>query len=110
MTGTIQGGTAQILTYTGPALALSYSNSQSLTIACRSHAVYISYSEGGLQSDSSRFKLQKINDSSAEGPDGMTLTFNTPSSGTLYFASASNTNTAQVYLWSVDCGKKVGAY
>ena len=106
MTGTIQGGTAQILTFNGPALALSYSNAQSLTIGCLSHAVYISYSEGGLQSDTTRFKLQKMNDAAAISPlNGMTLTFNTPSSGTLYFASTHNANTAQVYMWSVECAK-----
>jgi len=105
MSGTIQGGTAQTLTFNGPALALAYSNSQSLTIVCREHSVYIAYSEGGLQSDSSRFKLQKINNSAAEGPDGMTLTFNTPSSGVLYFASANASDTATVHMWSVECGK-----
>tara|TARA_S200002703_G_scaffold117136_1_gene102729 strand:- start:814 stop:1143 length:330 start_codon:yes stop_codon:yes gene_type:complete len=105
MSGTIQGGTAEILTHTGPALQLRYTNSQTLSIACRTHAVYISYSEAGLQSDASRFKLQKINDASAEGPDGMTLTFNTPSSGTLFFASANAGASATVYMWSIECGK-----
>ena len=105
MSGTIQGGTAQTLSFTGPALQLRYTNAQSLSIAAVTHAVYISYTEAGLQQDSTRFKLQKLNDASAEGPDGMTITFNTPSSGTLYFASANAGASATVHMWAIDCGK-----
>tara|TARA_R100000951_G_C2653280_1_gene185217 strand:- start:4970 stop:5293 length:324 start_codon:yes stop_codon:yes gene_type:complete len=106
MTGTIQGGTAQITTFDGPALALTYSDCQSLIISAYERPVYISYSEGGLQSELTRFKLQKVNDASAEGEYGLVLTFNTPSSGTLYFASANATNDALVTMWAISCGKK----
>jgi len=110
MTGTIQGGIADILTSPQDPLALTYTDAQTIHIACYNHAVYISYSAGGLQSLYSRFKLQKVNDSSAEGPEGLTLTFNTPSSGTLYFASANAGSAAEVSLWSLDCGSKGGLY
>ena len=109
----IQGGTAQTLTFNGQALALSFSDCQSLTIASYSHPVYISYSEGGLQSDTTRFKLQKVNDSSAEGDYALVLTFNTPQDGTLYFASANAVASATVSMWAVSCGqnrRKMGGY
>ena len=99
----IQGGTAQVVG-TGPVLALSFSDCQSLNLAARTHAIYISYSEGGLEQDSTRYKLQKLNDSTAEGPDGMTITFNTPTSGILYFASA-GAGSATVHMWAISCGK-----
>ena len=110
MTGTIQGGVALTLTDINEPLALTYTDAQTIHIACYTHAVYISYSAGGLQSLYSRFKLQKVNDASAEGPEGLTLTFNTPSSGTLYFASANAGANAEVALWAVSCGSKGGLY
>ena len=110
MASSIQGGTAQILTFAGEPLSLAYSDVQSLTIACYTHFVYISYSAGGLQSSTSRFKLQKVNDSAAEGPDGITLTFNVPSSGVLYFASANAGTAAEVAMWAIECGSKGGLY
>ncbi len=110
MATSIQGGTAQILTYAGQALALTYSDCQSLIIASYEKPVFIAYSEGNLQSEFTRFKLQKVNDASAEGDYALVLTFNTPSTGTLYFASANAGTDALVTMWAIGCGSKGGLY
>lgn len=107
MSNSIQGGTAQTLSFVGPALALSYTDCQSLVIASYEHPVYISTSEGGLSNETQRFKLQKVNDSSAEGDYALVLTFNTPQTGLLYFASANAAATALVSMWAVSCGKSM---
>ncbi len=95
--GSIQSGDAQILTFVGPALALAYTNAQTLLLKSQTHDVYISYSEGGLQQDSSRWKLQK------EGDEGSPLIIPLPnlSTGILYFASANAGATALVSMWQM---------
>ena len=106
MTGTIQTGTAELLTFTGRALSFTYTDAQVLILVCRTHSVYASYSEAGLQNESTRFKIQKLNDAASEGPDGLTIPFSTPSSGTLYFASASGASSAILSMWTINCGSK----
>ena len=106
MTGTIQTGDAQVLSFTGKALSFTYSDAQVLILVCRTHSVYASYSEAGLQSETTRFKIQKLNDAASEGPDGLTIPFSTPSSGTLYFASANAGSSAILSMWSINCGSK----
>lgn len=105
MSGTIQAGTAQILTYNGPALALAYSNSQAIMLKVTTHDVYASYSEVGLQSAQSRWLIQK-SDSSADSEDyALIIPFPlAKSSGTIFFASKNATETADVQLWSFACG------
>ena len=102
MSGTIQSGTAQILTFNGPALALNYTNSQCLIITCTVHSVLASYSESGLQSSQSRFRIHGNVPPATEGPMSLTIPFTTPSSGTIFFASEHITDAANLMLWSLD--------
>ena len=95
----IQSGTAQILTYTdGPMLALRFENAITLVLQSLTHDTWVSYSEGGLQISSQRFKLSK------DGTDSntpLTLNFSQPRSGTLYFASANGSAESTVNMWQV---------
>ena len=92
--GSIQSGDAQVLTFTGPALAFTYTNAQVLILSTQTHDTYVSYSEGGLQQDSTRFKIQK---ESQEQIIPLPLR----ASGFLYFASANVAATALVTMWQI---------
>lgn len=95
----IQSGTAQILTYAdGPMLALRFENAITLVLQSLTHDTWFSYSEGGLQISSQRFKLSK------DGTDSntpLTLNFSQPRNGTLYFASANGSAESTVNMWQV---------
>ena len=96
--GSIQSGDAQILTFVGPALALAYTNAQTLMVKSQTHDVYISYSEGGLQQDSSRYKLQKDEETIS---NGLIIPLPNLSTGILYFASANVGASALVSMWQM---------
>ena len=101
MHGSIQSGTAQVLTFTGSALALEYNNAISLTITCRTHAVWMAFSESALQHDGMRMKVMKENVTAADAPYHITLSFSMPRTGLLYFASTDAANTASVTLLQI---------
>jgi len=93
----IQNGEAQLLDYTGGSmLALRYENTVTLVLQALEQDAWFSYSEGGLQFESSRMKLSSDN-SQTNVP--LILNFSEPRSGTLYFASANALSTARVIMW-----------
>ena len=95
---TIQAGTAQILTYTDQPFTIRFSGAKVLIIQSRTNDVWVSMSEGGLQSDNARFKLHKDN---SPDPNNLVLPFAVPCSGTLFFASAHATATAHVSVMTL---------
>lgn len=93
----IQNGEAQLLTFIGSALALAFENSVCVTLQSENKDVYVSYSEGGLQSESTRFKLLTV----PQNESILTLPFSQPRSGLLFFASADPAATARVTMWQI---------
>jgi hypothetical protein len=94
----IQGGTATVLGSAGQALAFAYTDAISLILQVRTNDAWISLSEGGLDVDSQRFKLHK--DSSPD-PNNLVLTFSQPTTGIIYFASASALADANIVMWQI---------
>tara|TARA_R110000824_G_scaffold75627_4_gene191818 strand:+ start:92 stop:379 length:288 start_codon:yes stop_codon:yes gene_type:complete len=94
--GSIQTGNAEVLTFNGSALAFAYTNAQVLILSTQDNDAYISYSEGGLQLNQTRWKIKKA-------PDGEILILPIPllASGMLYFASANASATARISLWQM---------
>lgn len=97
--GSIQSGDAQILTYTnGEMLSFRFDNCITLVLQSLTLDTWVSYSEGGLQSASQRFKV------SADGTNTntpLTLNFSQPRSGTLFFASANAGATSTITMWQI---------
>lgn len=106
MSVTIQTGvtpTFDSISAGGKALALAYSDAQTLLIKCEDQAAYMAYSEPALQSRFTRIKLEP----SGIGESPYALTIPLPvkaQSGVLYFCSADNTVTGFVTLTAFDCG------
>mgnify|MGYP003676601282 CR=1 FL=1 len=96
--GSIQNGEAQILTFTGQALALAYDQAVCLTLQCQVEDVFVSYSEGGLQNESTRFKISQF---ASQEESYLVLPFSTPRSGILYFASANVAAASRVVMWQI---------
>ena len=93
----IQNGQAEILTFVGPALALAFENAICLTLQCDEKDAYVSYTEGGLQIETQRFKLLAI----PQNESVLTLPFSQPQSGLLYFASSDPALSARVVMWQM---------
>ena len=101
--GSIQGGTAKVSTATDH-LAIAVQNVQSMVIQCREKDALMAYSEGGLDFSFSRIKLSQFESIDGTNSSGLVMTFpHSPFSGTLYFKSTSNTDTAEIVIWSVEC-------
>jgi len=85
--------------------AVMVQNAQTIVIQTEDFDAYMSYSEGGLQQDATRFRI--INATGGAGTDdsGIMLTFPLkPYSGLLYFASRNGASNAKVCVWQVSCG------
>lgn len=96
--GSIQDGEAQILSFAGQAIAFTYTNAVCLTLQCQTNDVFVSYSEGGLQSETSRFKISQF---ASQEESYLILPFSQPRSGTLFFASANVAAAARVVMWQI---------
>lgn len=97
----IQSGEAQILTYTdGEMLSFRFENCITLILQSLVYDTWVSYSEGGLQSASQRFKVAVQSDGSTKHTP-LTLNFSQPRSGTLFFASANAGATSTLCMWQI---------
>lgn len=88
-----------------PFPAVSFENVQSITIQATGKDAWVAYSEGGLLSSSTRFKISQFDTPDGSGSSGLVLTFPlAPYSGTLWFSSA-GAGESTIHVWSVSCGK-----
>jgi len=100
----IQVVTAPQLTAGEPFVAVRFTNAQMIAIQATAKDAWVAYSEGGLTSTSTRFKLSQFDSPDGSGDSGMVLTFpHTPYTGELWFASAGNADSL-IHVWTVTCG------
>ena len=100
----IQGGIAKISTDTDH-LAIAVQDAQSIVIQCREKDALMSYSEQDLENSRARIKLSQFESIDGTNSSGLVLTFPIrPFSGTLFFRSTSNTDTAEIVVWTIQCG------
>mgnify|MGYP003141724277 CR=1 FL=1 len=108
--GSIQGGIAKVSTANNH-LAIAVQDVQSLVIQCRETDSVMAYSEVDLDNPRARIKLSQFEATDGTNSSGLVLTFpHRPFSGTLYFRSTSTTDTAEIVVWSVQCGHGNGMY
>jgi len=79
-------------------------NVQTLAIHATDYDVYVSYSEGGLQQEATRFLL-KASTGAGSGEEGVVFTFPLKAySGLLWFASKNAASSTSVMVWTFSCG------
>jgi hypothetical protein len=105
--GTIQGGIGAVSTATDH-LSISVENVQTLAVQCRENDAWMAYSQGGLDHESSRFKLSQFESTDGTSSAGLVLEFpHAPYSGTLWFKSTSGATESKIVVWSVQCGSRM---
>ena len=98
MVQTMQTVTAPILTTTDGFPAIRFENATVIIMQSLDYDTYISYSEGGLNIETQRFKISK---KSTDYEEPTIIPLARPTTGLLYAASANGANPSTFRLWSL---------